>query len=128
MEKDKKRAYLTALLYKYLDNNDLKGISNLLQSISPKDRIYLDKKVEYHILMANYYIKQDSRAKAMSEYKKALSINYQDASTHQSYLWFLLDNELIKPLKKEFSLLQKSKKLQKEIGVCYGYFGTEIST
>ena len=115
-KKTKKRAYLTALLYKYLDNNDLKGISKLLHTITPKDRDYLDKKVEYHILMANYYIKQDNRVSAMKEYNKALSIDNRDPSTHQAYLWFLLDNELIKPLKKEFSLLQKSKKLQKEIG------------
>ncbi|SFV56724.1 Extracellular Matrix protein PelB [hydrothermal vent metagenome] len=115
-KKTKKRVYLTALLYEYLDKNDFKSISKLLKTVSPKDKEHFEKNIYYHIALANYYIKIKNIKSAMNEYKKALAINSKDASTHQAYLWFLLDNELINPLKKELNLLEKNRKLQKQVG------------
>ena len=115
-KKTKKRVYLTALFYQYLEKEDLKSISKLLKTLSPQDRAYFEQNIQYHIILANYYIKSKHIKLAMNEYKKALDIDKKDASTHQSYLWFLLDNEMTKPLKKELKLLQKSPKLQKQVG------------
>ena len=114
--KRKKRVYLTALLYHYLEKEDLKSISKLLATLNPKDREHFEKNVYYHIVLANYYSKGKHLKLAMSEYKKALSLNPKDASTHQSYLWFLLDNELTNPLKKELMYLEKNPTLQKQVG------------
>jgi Tfp pilus assembly protein PilF len=114
--KTKKRVYLTALLYHYLEKEDLESISKLLATLSPQDKEHFEKNIYYHIVLANYYIKSKRVKLAMSEYKKALSINPKDASTHQAYLWFLLDNKLTNPLKKELRLLQKNPKLQRDVG------------
>jgi len=111
----KKRVYLTALLYLYLEKEDLNAISKLLATLSPKNKEHFEKNIYYHIVLANYHIKSKQVKLALSEYRKALEINRKDASTHQAYLWFLLDNELLKPLKKEFLLLRKDKKLQKKV-------------
>jgi tetratricopeptide (TPR) repeat protein len=115
-KKTKKRVYLTALLYQYLEREDLKSIKKLLSTLSQKDRAFFNKNIQYHIVLANYFIKSKELKSAMSEYKKALELNPKAFSTHQAYLWFLLDNELIKPLKKELALLRKDKKLQKKVG------------
>ena len=115
-DKTKKRAYLTALLYHYLEKEDLESISKLLATVSLKDKEHFEKNVYYHIVLANYYIKGKRVKLAMNEYEKALAINPKDASTHQAYLWFLLDNELINPLKKELMLLRKNPKLQTGVG------------
>jgi len=112
----KKRVYLTALLYHYLEKEDLESISKLLATVSPKDKEHFEKNIYYHIVLANYYIKGKRVKLAMNEYEKALAINPKDASTHQAYLWFLLDNELMHPLKKELMLLKKHSKLQREVG------------
>ncbi len=114
--KTKKRVYLTALLYHYLEKEDLESISKLLATLSPQDKEHFEKNVYYHIVLANYYVKSKQVKLAMNEYKTALAINSQDASTHQAYLWFLLDNELINPLKKELRLLKKHPKLQRGVG------------
>ncbi len=115
-KKTKKRVYLTALLYQYLEKEDLKSISKLLKTLSPKERAYFEQNIQYHIVLANYYIKSNNVKSAMNEYKKALNIDKKNASTHQAYLWFLLDNELTNPLKKELMLLEKNPKLQKQVG------------
>jgi len=114
-EKTKKRVYLTSLLYQYLEKEDFKSIKKLLLTISSKDREHFEKNIYYHIALANYFIKIKDVKSAMDEYKKALAINFKDASTHQAYLWFLLDNELTNPLKKELTLLIADKKLQKKV-------------
>ena len=115
-KKTKKRVYLTALLYQYLEKEDLASISKLLKTLSPKERAYFEQNIQYHIVLANYYIKSNNVKSAMNEYKKALNIDKKNASTHQAYLWFLLDNELTNPLKKELMLLEKNPKLQKQVG------------
>jgi len=115
-KKSKKRVYLTSLFYQYLEREDFKAIEKLLKTLTPKDRDSFEKNIQYHIALANYYIKLNHRKMAMREYKKALALNFQDASIHQAYLWFLLDNELIKPLKKELALLIKDRRLQNRVG------------
>jgi hypothetical protein len=114
-KKTKHRNYLTALLYQYLEKEDFRAIKELLKTLDSKDKKYFERNVYYHIALANYFIKIKEINSAMSEYKKALAINPHDASTHQAYLWFLLDNELIKPLKKELALLIRDRRLQTKV-------------
>ena len=115
-KKTKKRVYLTALFYLHLEKKNLNAIKKLLSTLSKKDKAFFEQSVAYQIAIANYYIESKEINLAMNAFSKALLINNQDASTHQAYLWFLLDNELTKPLKKELTLLRKNKKLQKKVG------------
>ena len=113
--KTKKRNYLTALFYRYLEKKNLDAIKKLMASLNPKDRAYLEKNIEYQIAMANYFIEKKDIPSAMSIFSKLLKDNAKDASIHQAYLWFLLDNELTKPLKKELTLLKKNRAFQREV-------------
>ena len=113
--KTKKRTYLTALFYRYLEKKNLDAIKRLIASLNPKDRAYLEKNVQYQIAMANDFIEKKDIPSAMSIFRKVLRDNANDASIHQAYLWFLLDNELTKPLKQELALLKKNRKLQREV-------------
>jgi hypothetical protein len=115
-KKTKKRVYLTALFYLYLEKKDLNSIKALLSTLSTKDKAFFEQSVAYQIAIANYYMESKETNLAMSAFSKALALNQNDASIHQAYLWFLLDNELTKPLKKELTLLRKNRKLQKEVG------------
>jgi len=115
-KKTNNRNYLTALFYLYLEKEDLKSIKKLLSKLTQKDKAYFEGNKQYLIAIANYHVKNKEISSAMKFFSKALALNKNDASTHQSYLWFLLDNELIKPLKKELSHLIKNKRLQKEVG------------
>ena len=115
-KKSKNRAYLTALFYIHLEKQNLTEIKNLLATLSKKDKDFFEKNVQYQIAIANYFVKNKEIKLAMKSFKTALSLNEKDASTHEAYLWFLLDNNLIKALKKELMHLRKSPKLQKKVG------------
>ena len=110
------RVYLTSLLYQYLEHKDISKIKELLSGLSSKDREVFDKNIPYHIVLANYFIKSHNVSSALREFKKALALDSRNASTHQAYLWFLLDNGLTSSLKEEFYLLRTDKKLQRSIG------------
>ena len=110
------RVYLTSLLYQHLEHEDISKIKELLSGLSPKDREVFNKNIQYHIVLANYFIKSKDVSSALNEFKKALALDSTNASTHQAYLWFLLDNGLISSLKKELYLLRTHKKLQRSIG------------
>ena len=114
-KKTNNRSYLTALLYLYLEEKNLNKIEELLTTLKQKDRDIFNQNVQYHIALANYFSEKKEIKKAKNEFEKALKLNASDASTHQAYLWFLLDNELILSLKKEMALLSKNKKLQRKI-------------
>ena len=113
--KTNNKIYLTTLFYHYLEEKNLTKIGNLLSRLKKKDRDIFNKNVQYHIALANYFSEKKEIGKAKNEFLEALALNILDASTHQTYLWFLLENELISPLKKEIRLLSKNKKLQKKV-------------
>ena len=115
-KKTRNRSYLTALFYLYLEKKDLDSIKKLLLTLNNKDRAYFEQNKQYLISIANYHIENKKIPLAMKFFSKALALNMNDASTHQAYLWFLLDNELVKPLKKELSYLRRKRKLQKKVG------------
>ena len=114
-EKTKNRAYLTALFYIYLEKEDLDSIKALLATLSPQNRAFFEKNIQYQIAIANYFVKNKEVGLAMKAFNKALALNYSNASTHEAYLWFLLDNDLTKFLKKELMYLRKHKKLQQKV-------------
>jgi hypothetical protein len=115
-KKTNNRDYLTALFYLHLEKKNLKAIKKLLSTLRDKDRIYFEQNREYLIAIANYYVDSKNTSLAMKFFSKALALNNSDASTHQAYVWFLLDNGLNKALKKELRYLRKNKKLQKKVG------------
>ena len=114
-KKTKKRNYLTALFYRHLEKKNLDAIKTLISSLNQKDRAYLQKNIQYQIAIANDFIEKKDIPSAMKIFRKILKDNANDASIHQAYLWFLLDNELTKPLKQELTLLKKNRALQRKV-------------
>ena len=113
----KKRNYLVALFYLYLDKKDLKSIEQLLESLKPKDRAFFQNNISYQIAQANEFIENKDISSALKIFSTVLSNNIEDSSLHQSYLWFLLDNNLIEPMKSELAFLERNHNLQKEVGL-----------
>ncbi len=115
-QKTKRSTFLYSLLSLYIDNREPKKFKKLINSLNYKYRSSLAKETRYNILMANYYIQIAQIKKAKKSFIKALKIDRTNGSTHQAYLWFLIDNKLNKSLKKELALLRKNPKLQREVG------------
>ncbi len=115
-EKTGKRAYITALLYLYMDNREYKKFGKILKSIKKKDKKVFEKDLNYHILLANYYVNISKIKEAKEEFKKAFKVDKKNISTHQAYIWFLIDNRFNKLLKKELRVLRKNPKLQRGVG------------
>jgi len=108
--------YLFALVYKYLEDKNFNALTKLMSTLTPTLKNSLEKNIQYQILLANYYAQTKQRGKALSRFKKALKLDKSNAQTHQSYLWFLLDNHNTKALVTELNLLKKSPKLQHQVG------------
>ncbi len=115
-KKTGKKTYIKALLYLYMDNREYKKFGKLLKSIKRVDKRNFEKDINYHILLANYYINISKIKKAQIEFKKAFKIDKKNIITHQAYMWFLIDNRFNKLLKRELRLLRKNPKLQKGVG------------
>ncbi len=115
-KKTNNRAYIKALLYLYMENRKYKKFGKLLKSIKRKDKKVFEKDINYHILLANYYVNISKIKKAKEEFKKAFKIDKKNIITHQAYIWFLIDNRFNKLLKKELRVLRKNPKLQRGVG------------
>jgi hypothetical protein len=108
--------YLMALLYLYMDKKDYKKFKLTRSQLSLKNKKILEKDINYHILLANYYAQTSKIKKASNSFAKALKLDPYNSTTHQAYIWFLIDNRFNKLLKKELLLLRKNPKLQKLVG------------
>ncbi|MBU1668894.1 tetratricopeptide repeat protein [bacterium] len=115
-EKTKNDTYLFALFYKYSEDKNFDALTKLIGTLNPTIKKALEKSIQYQILLANYYAQTTQMNKALSTFKKALKLDKSNATTHQAYLWFLLDNHNTKALLTEVNLLKKSPQLQSQVG------------
>ncbi|HHC11306.1 MAG TPA: tetratricopeptide repeat protein, partial [Campylobacterales bacterium] len=115
-DKTHKTNYLMALLYEYMDKKDYKKFELTRNKLSLKNRKILEKDINYYILLANYYAQTSKIKKASKAFATALKLDPYNSTTHQAYIWFLIDNRFNKLLKKELLLLRKNPKLQKLVG------------
>jgi len=121
--KETKRSdYLLALLYDSFDKKDFQLFKRTIDSIDPIQKIKFEKDINYRVLLANYYIQTKNLNLALDSFHKALALAPNKVTTHQSYLWFLLDNyaknsSLKNEILVELALLKKAPSLQESIGI-----------
>jgi len=112
----KDTSYIMPLLYSYMDRNQLSEFKSFIDNLTPKDKKGLETTIDYHILLANYYLLTSQTKRALKEFKIAFRLQPKSARVHQAYIWFLIDNRFNKLLKKELRVLRKNPKLQKQVG------------
>ncbi len=115
-EKTAHPSYLFALFYEYIKEKNFEALEKLRASLNKRTKENLEKNIQYHLLMANYYTQISHIDKALQSFQKAFTLDKNSVATHQAYLWFLLDNKNTKALISEINLLQKSPKLQAQVG------------
>jgi len=117
MWKDTKNiSYIKGLLYLYSDKKEYDKFENILNKITKKEKEILNRDINYHILLANYYIYKKNLKEAKKEYKIAFKIDKYNSSLHEAYLWFLIDNRLKRELKDEIDFLKNHIKIRKSVG------------
>lgn len=114
-KKTHNHAYLFALFYNYLEDKNFNALTKHIATLHPETKKILEKSIQYQIILANYYAQTDQTDKALVTFEKALKLDRSNASTHQAYLWFLLDNHHTKALIKEIQWLKKSPQLQRMV-------------
>jgi hypothetical protein len=114
--KTSRETYLFALFYQYLEQDALVEFKHLRDGLSPKVQASLAKNINYHTVLAHYYEKKKEVKKAKESFEKALLLDSKSVTTHQSYLWFLVEHQLSNALQKEIRLLRKNPTLQSEVG------------
>jgi hypothetical protein len=116
-EKSNRMVFLYNLLYLYMERKEFDKFRLTIDSLNSRDKKSLEKDINYNILLANYYIEIGNLKKAKKSFLKAIKLDNRNISTHQTYLWFLIDNRLKSALSKEIFFLRENPKLQQEIGV-----------
>ena len=121
-EKTRNDYYFTALIYKELEKNNLSGIKHLLEKLSISEKKIFNNNIDYQILLSSYYAKTVNMPLALKAFQKALKIDPLRAGTHESYLWFLIDNQsqyksLKSNISNELKTLQQQATLQKAVGI-----------
>jgi hypothetical protein len=109
-------SFLYTLLSLYMEQKKFKRFKSLINRLNSQQKRILEKNINYNMLLANYHIQTKDRKKAKKRFEKALRIDRKKPSTHQAYLWFLIDNRLSHSLKKEIIFLRKRPKLQSQVG------------
>ena len=121
-QQTKRSDYLLALLYDLFEKKDFQLFDKSMQKMTSSQKRQFEKNSNYQILLANYYIQTQKLHLALDTFHKAIALSPNNATTHQAYLWFLLDNyQRNKILKKEIftelNLLKYNSNLQKAVGV-----------
>ncbi|NOZ91227.1 MAG: tetratricopeptide repeat protein [Epsilonproteobacteria bacterium] len=116
-KKTKKPTYFIGLLYLYNNKKDYKSFKKAIESLTPKEKKILQKDINYHILLANYYIYTQKTKLAMNSFQDAFKIDRNSIMVHEAYLWFLIDNQLKSKLHEEIGFLKNHPKLREEIGL-----------
>ncbi len=113
-DKNRTPAYLYALLYQRLEAKAYQKIQQTLDQI--KDKKAFEHALPYHIFMANYYAQIHQNKQSLDAFKKALLLDPNNPSTHQAYLWSLINQQEIQAIKEEIALLRRDPQLQHAIG------------
>ena len=114
--------HLIALMYRELEEKSFSEFKTTLSELSPNEKKLLSGNINYQILLSNYYAQTSNISLAEKAFDRAFKIEPLKVSTHQSYLWFLIDNqEKNKQLKvkilTELQLLRQRPLLQKAVGI-----------
>ena len=93
-----------------------------MRSLNNSEKDILDKSINFQILLSEYHVQNGNIPLALHAYKKIFSLAPNKVSNHQSYLWFLLDNQEKYPALKQkiivhLKKLQKNPNLRKAIGL-----------
>jgi hypothetical protein len=121
-KKTKNAYYLNALMHKLLQEKKFNNFDNIIKNLTPNEKNILNNNIDFHILMANYHTEKANISLALKSYEKILQITPNKISSHQSYLWFLLDHknkhpQLNKKIHIHLAYLQKHPLLQEKIGL-----------
>ena len=119
-KKSGKNYFLLALLQKNLEKKNLDFIETTLNTLTQKEKNKLNNNIDYQIFLANYYTQTKKIDLGLHAFEKAFELNPNRIATHESYLWFLLDNQeknqiLKKSILEELILLQRNPQLQEKV-------------
>lgn len=121
-EKTQRNDYLLALFYDLFEKKRFQTFGHYIETLTPAQKIQFEKDINYNILLANYYIQTQQLNLALNFFNKALELSPNRVETHQSYLWFLLDNYAKNSMLKEnivteLALLENNPTLQESVGI-----------
>ena len=118
----KNNSQLIALMYREVEKKSFSEFKRTLSQLTPADKKILSANIDYHILLSNYYAQTSKITLALKAFDNAFKLEPLKVSTHQSYLWFLIDNQeknkqLKKKLETELQLLRVRPLLQQAVGI-----------
>ena len=121
-KKTKNSYYLTSLMYELLQAKKTDKFNNIMNDLNKNEKNILDKNIGFQILLTEYHVENANIVLALQTYDKIFNLAPNKISNHQSYLWFLLDNQEKHPeLKKKIIVhlkkLQKNSNLRRQIGL-----------
>ncbi|CAA6813576.1 MAG: Unknown protein, partial [uncultured Sulfurovum sp.] len=114
--------HLSSLFYKLLQEKKLNEFNNLLSSLSNKEQNIIHKNIDFQTLLAEYYVQNSDIEMAVKSYDKIFKLDPNKITSHQSYLWFLIDNQaqyptLTKKIMSHLNKLQNNPALREKIGL-----------
>ena len=114
--------YLIAKMYQEIASKSFSKFKTTLAQLTPSEKKILKSNIDYQIMLSSYYAQKADITLSLKAFKKALKLAPLKVSTHQSYLWFLIDNQakhkqLKKKIVKELTLLREQPQLQKSVGI-----------
>ncbi|CAA6811881.1 MAG: Extracellular Matrix protein PelB [uncultured Sulfurovum sp.] len=114
--------YLSSLMYKLLEKKKFDEFQRKLNGLTQKENTVLEHNIEFQTLLAQYYIQQSNISLALKSYEKIFKLAPNKISSHQSYLWLLLDNQaknpkLSKKLRLHLKHLKRNPKLREQLGM-----------
>ncbi len=112
--KNQNPSYLYSLLYRLLEAKAYDKIEKILGEI--KEKKLLEDALPYHLFIASYYAQIHQHKQSLHAFNNALRIEPLNPRTHQTYLWSLINQQEISPLKKEIRLLRHHPQLQHNVG------------
>ena len=121
-ENTKNSYHLISLMYRELESKSLSDFQTTLSELSSNEKRQLHQNIDYQILLSNYYAQTSNNTLALKAFNQAFKLSPNRVETHQSYLWFLIDNQEKEPYLKEkivteLKLLKQQPKLQNTVGI-----------
>lgn|GEM_PF-1411592 len=115
-QKNGNLSHLMALLYLYMDRSRLSDFKKLIESLSDTQKAKLKRNIGYNLLLVNYYQETKQIKKGFKLLKRLLKQNRESVNIYQNYLWFIVNNNLLKEQKKALYKLQKRPKFREKVG------------
>jgi len=120
--KTKNSYYLIAKMYKEIASKSFSKFKKTIEDLTPYEKRILSKNIDYQIMLSSYYAQKSDINLALKAFDDAFKISPLKVSTHQSYIWFLIDNQkehkkLNEKIKAEVKLLKANPLLQNSVGI-----------